>query len=102
MMGIRVVCFVITVVMFLSHLGWLSLIPAVVAIAMPYFAVVVANTRDPRSSLGFKPYEPNLPERYAGTDGRADGQPGPEWTPGPATPAADDPRPGDEGESSSR
>ena len=95
MMGIRVVCFVVTVVMFLSHLGWVSLIPAVGAIAMPYFAVVVANTRDPRSSSGFKPYEPNLPERYAGTSGRAAGQPGPERSPGPTAPGADDLRPGD-------
>jgi hypothetical protein len=105
MMGIRVVCFVVTVVMFLSHLGWFSLIPAVGAITMPYFAVVVANTRDPRSSSGFKPYEPNLPERHAGANGRAAGQPGPEWSPdpaapgptapGPTAPGEGDPRPGD-------
>jgi DUF3099 family protein len=115
MMGIRVVCFVVTVVMFLSHLGWFSLIPAVGAITMPYFAVVVANTRDPRSSSGFKPYEPNLPERYAGGSGEEAGQPGQEWSPGQATsgqatsgqatsgqatpgqaaPGTDDPRPGD-------
>ena len=64
MMGIRVVCFVITVVMFLTHAGWLTVIPAVGAIALPYFAVVVANSRRPTSASGFRPYQPNLPERY--------------------------------------
>jgi hypothetical protein len=64
MMGIRVVCFVITVVMFLTHAGWLTVIPAIGAIALPYFAVVVANTRQSSSASGFRPYQPNLPERY--------------------------------------
>ena len=64
MMGIRVVCFVVTVVMFLAHAGWLTVIPAIGAIALPYFAVVVANTRQPSSPTGFRPYQPNLPERY--------------------------------------
>ena len=64
MMGIRVVCFVITVVMFLTHAGWLTVIPAVGAIALPYFAVVVANSRRPTAASGFRPYQPNLPERY--------------------------------------
>jgi Protein of unknown function (DUF3099) len=69
MMGIRVVCFVVTVVMFLNHLGWLSLIPAAGAILLPYFAVVVANSRDPRSSAGFQAYEPRLPDRFSVTNG---------------------------------
>jgi hypothetical protein len=79
MMGIRVVCFVIAVVLFVNHAGWLSLIPAAGAIALPYFAVVVANSRRPTSASGFRAYEPRLPERYtppndtanpgAGTDG---------------------------------
>jgi len=64
MMGIRVVCFVVTVVMFLAHAGWLTVVPAIGAIALPYFAVVVANTRQPSSPTGFRPYQPNLPERY--------------------------------------
>jgi len=64
MMGIRVVCFVITVVMFLTHAGWLTIIPAVGAITLPYFAVVVANARRQTTSSGFRPYRPNLPERY--------------------------------------
>jgi Protein of unknown function (DUF3099) len=64
MMGIRVVCFVITVVMFLTHAGWLTIIPAAGAIALPYFAVVVANSRRQTTASGFRPYQPNLPERY--------------------------------------
>jgi hypothetical protein len=64
MMGIRVLCFVVTVVMFVNHAGWLTIIPAVGAIALPYFAVVVANTRRPGGSAGFRAYQPRLPERY--------------------------------------
>jgi hypothetical protein len=70
MMGIRVVCFVITVVMFLTHAGWLTVIPAVGAIALPYFAVVVANSRRQTAASGFRPYQPNLPERYVPPGGR--------------------------------
>ena len=55
MMGIRAVCFVIAVVMFVNHLGWLTVIPAVGAIVIPYFAVVFANAG------GFMEYQPNLP-----------------------------------------
>ena len=62
MMGIRAVCFVIAVVMFVNHLGWLTVIPAVGAIAIPYFAVVVANGgREPNNARGFMEYRPNLP-----------------------------------------
>ena len=81
MMGIRVVCFVVSVVLFLNHVGWLALIPAVGAILLPYFAVVVANSRRPTSGSGFRPYEPALPERYkppAGEQGSAERVPGPE------------------------
>ena len=54
MMGIRAVCFVIAVVLFVNHLGWLSAIPAVGAIAIPYFAVVFANGgREPSNTRGF-------------------------------------------------
>jgi Flp pilus assembly protein TadB len=69
LMGIRVVCFVLTVVLFLNHLAWLALIPAVGAIALPYFAVVVANSRRPAGASDFRPYEPNLPQRYVPPDG---------------------------------
>ena len=62
MMGIRAACFVIAVVMFVNHLGWLTVIPAVGAIAIPYFAVVFANGgREPNNVRGFMEYVPNLP-----------------------------------------
>ena len=73
MMGIRVVCFVITVILFLAHAGWLIVIPAIGAIALPYFAVVVANTRRPGGAESFRPYQPNLPERYVPPAGEATG-----------------------------
>jgi hypothetical protein len=66
MMGLRLVCFVVTVVMFLNHAGWLTVIPAFGAIGLPYFAVVIANSRQPGSASGFQSYEPRLPERYHG------------------------------------
>ncbi len=66
MMSIRLVCFVIAVVMFIKGAGWLTAIPAVGAIAIPYFAVVFANGgREPSGRSRFRPYEPNLPQPYA-------------------------------------
>jgi Flp pilus assembly protein TadB len=65
MMGVRVVCFVVTVVMFVNHAGWLTVIPAAGAIALPYFAVVVANSRRQLGGSGFRVYQPRLPERYS-------------------------------------
>ena len=65
MMAIRVVCFVVAVVVFAQGGGWLTAIPAVGAIVIPYFAVVFANGgREPSSSKGFRAYEPNLPVHY--------------------------------------
>jgi hypothetical protein len=62
MMGIRAVCFVIAVVLFVNHFGWLVAIPAVGAIFIPYFAVVFANGgREPDNTRGFMEYHPNLP-----------------------------------------
>jgi Protein of unknown function (DUF3099) len=62
MMGIRAVCFVIAVVMFVNHLGWLVVIPILAAIFIPYFAVVFANGgREPSNTRGFMEYRPNLP-----------------------------------------
>jgi hypothetical protein len=62
MMGIRTVCFVIAVILFINHLGWLSAIPAVGAIFIPYFAVVFANGgREPDNVRGFMEYHPNVP-----------------------------------------
>ena len=65
MMAIRVVCFVVAVVVFAQGGGWLTAIPAVGAIVIPYFAVVFANGgREPSSTKGFHAYEPNLPTVY--------------------------------------
>jgi hypothetical protein len=66
MMGIRTVCFVTAVLMFVNHLGWLTAIPLVGALVIPYFAVIFANGgREPGGApRGFRQYEPNLPERY--------------------------------------
>jgi Protein of unknown function (DUF3099) len=62
MMGIRSVCFVIAVVLFINHFGWLTAIPAVAAILIPYFAVVFANGgREPDNTRGFMEYHPNVP-----------------------------------------
>lgn len=77
MMGIRLVCFVVTVVMFVNHAGWLTIVPAAGAIALPYFAVVVANARrETGSASSFRPHQPRLPERYVRPEG-ASGQPNP-------------------------
>ena len=66
MMGIRAVCFVIAIILFVNHLGWLTAIPLVGAIAIPYFAVVFANGgREPTGTRGFRPYDPNLPAPYS-------------------------------------
>jgi hypothetical protein len=66
MMGIRAVCFIAAVLMFVNHLGWLSAIPAVGAIFIPYFAVVYANGgREPQNVRGFMEYHPNLPATRA-------------------------------------
>jgi hypothetical protein len=67
MMGIRIVCFVVAILLFVAHAGWLAAIPAVGAIVIPYIAVVFANGgREPSSTRGLLPYEPNLPERFSG------------------------------------
>ena len=90
MMAFRVACFVVTIVLFASGAGWFAAIPAVGAIAIPYFAVVFANGgREPTNTRGFRAYEPKLPERYSGpADGApgsrpAAGQPGDGGVPGP-------------------
>jgi hypothetical protein len=65
MMGIRVVCFVTALLMYINHLGWLTAIPAVGALVIPYFAVVLANGgREPTTTRGFRQYEPNTPAIY--------------------------------------
>ncbi len=72
MMGIRTVCFITAVLMFVNHLGWLTAIPVVGALVIPYFAVIFANGgREPTVSRGFRQYEPNSPAIY-----RPPGRPG--------------------------
>lgn len=64
MMGIRVLCFIAAILMFVNHLGWLAGIPAVGAIVIPYIAVVFANGgREPDNVRGFMEYRMNLPAR---------------------------------------
>jgi hypothetical protein len=70
MMGVRTVCFITAVLLFVNHLGWITAIPLVGAIVIPYFAVIFANGgREPTINRGFRPYEPNLPEKYQPPDG---------------------------------
>jgi hypothetical protein len=65
MMGIRIACFAATIALFVEGAGWWAAIPAVGAITIPYFAVVIANGgREPASTAGFRAYQPRLPERY--------------------------------------
>ena len=75
MMAIRVLCFVVAVVVFAKGGGWLTAIPAVGAIVIPYFAVVFANGgREPSSTKGFRAYEPNLPVHYRPPGGDSAGE----------------------------
>ena len=90
MMGIRVACFAATIALFVGGAGWWAAIPAVGAITIPYFAVVIANGgREPASTTGFRAYEPRLPERYhlPGAAGWPAGRPAPDASaPGPQEP----------------
>lgn len=68
MMGIRVVCFGIAIALFVAHMRWLVLVPAVGAIFIPYIAVIFANGgREPDNTRGFMEHRMNLPARR-GTD----------------------------------
>jgi Protein of unknown function (DUF3099) len=76
MMGIRTLCFIIAIIFFVNHLGWLTAIPGVGMLVIPYFAVIFANGgREPTSLRRFRPYRPNSPALYR--PGRSDGQPPP-------------------------
>jgi hypothetical protein len=79
MMGIRTVCFVAAILLFVNHAGWLTAIPVVGALIIPYFAVIFANAgREPSRGPGLRQYKPNLPERYVPPpESPGDGQPGP-------------------------
>jgi hypothetical protein len=80
MMAIRTLCFAAAVLMFVNHLGWLSAIPAVGAIVIPWLAVVFANGgREPDNVRGFMEYRTNLPARHeppVSGNGYADGPDG--------------------------
>ncbi len=79
MMGIRTLCFIAAILMFINHLGWLTAIPAVGALVIPYFAVVMANAgREPNVTRTFRQYEPNSPAVY-----RPPTRPGSEHAPPP-------------------
>jgi hypothetical protein len=86
MMGIRTVCFLVAILLFVNHAGWLTAIPVVGALVIPYFAVIFANAgREPTRNTGFRQYQPNLPERYTPPEGPPrDAPPGPGS--GPTTP----------------
>ena len=78
MMGIRTVCFLTALLLFINHLGWLTAIPLVGALIIPYFAVIFANAgREPAASRGFRQYEPNLPVPYVPPGPPPDAPPGP-------------------------
>jgi len=69
MMGIRVVCFAIAIILFVEHLRWLVLVPAVGAILIPYIAVVFANGgREPDNVRGFMEHRTNLPAKRDPSD----------------------------------
>jgi hypothetical protein len=64
MMGIRALCFLIAILMYLAHLRWLLLVPAVGAIFIPYIAVIFANGgREPDNTRGFMEHRTNLPAK---------------------------------------
>ena len=61
MMGIRTLCFAIAIVLFVAHLRWLILIPAVGAMVIPYIAVIFANGgREPDNTRGFLEHRSRL------------------------------------------
>ena len=61
MMGIRTLCFAIAIVLFVAHLRWLVLVPAVGAIIIPYVAVIFANGgREPDNTRGFLEHRSRL------------------------------------------
>jgi hypothetical protein len=62
MMGIRVLCFAVAIVLFVCHQRWLILVPAIGAVVIPYVAVVFANGgREPDNTRGFLEHRTNLP-----------------------------------------
>jgi hypothetical protein len=69
MMGIRTLCLAIAIVLFVAHLRWLILVPAIGAIFIPYVAVIFANGgREPDNVRGFIEHRMNLPARHDSPD----------------------------------
>jgi hypothetical protein len=57
--------------LFVVHLRWLVLVPAVGAIFIPYIAVIFANGgREPDNMRGFMEHRVNLPTRRDTDDER--------------------------------
>ncbi len=77
MMGVRAVCFLVGVALYVIHAGWLLVgIPVVGALFIPYFAVIFANGgREPDAARGFQEFQPRLPEQYQ-PPGSQPGKPG--------------------------
>jgi hypothetical protein len=105
MMGIRIVCFGLALVLFVTGAGWLTAFPAVGAIVIPYFAVIFANGgREPTSNRGFRAYEPRLPARRSPPErgparedpGRPDGMSSAPPSPGSFTHSKQEPKGGQE------
>jgi hypothetical protein len=70
MMAIRTACFAVAIIMFVNHLKFLVLIPAIGAVIIPYIAVIFANGgREPDNTRGFLEHRVNLPARRDPTDG---------------------------------
>jgi Protein of unknown function (DUF3099) len=64
MMGIRAACFIFAVIMFVNHLRWFALVPVILAILIPYVAVVFANGgREPDNTRGFIEHRWKVPAR---------------------------------------
>jgi hypothetical protein len=108
MMGIRTLCFAIAIVLFVAHMKWLILIPAVGAIVIPYVAVIFANGgREPDNTRGFLEHRPRLAtpststlaRREPGRAGRVDGPGGFGSSGGFATPDSDGSESGGSGSS---
>src|SRR5258708_29164686 len=69
MMAIRTLCFAIAIVLFVAHLRWLILIPAVGAIIIPYIAVIFANGgREPDNTRGFLEHRVKRPALSKASD----------------------------------
>jgi hypothetical protein len=70
MMAIRTACFAVAIIMFVNHLKFLVLIPAIGAVIIPYIAVIFANGgREPDNQRGFLEHRVNLPARRDPSDG---------------------------------